>query len=173
MGSLLQRAGISHNWDRFSHVNTTCRAGLVSRDESIVQDWDKMQDCMFANVCNKMTEGESTKKKVFRWSSEMIENLITCLTTYKARLEYQAVDFDGDRPAQYKELKKEMAKLYEIEDVSLFGPLSLSAPITSIDDMTEEEKKEFLKNQKKRKFPNSKRPSKDTRKGERKHMGFS
>ena len=132
----------------FSHVNTTCRAGPVSRDESIAQDWDKMQDCMFANVCNKMAEG-ARKKKVFRWSSEMIENLITCLTAYKARMEYQAVDFDGDRPAQYKELRKEMAKLYEIEDVSLFGPLSLSAPITSIDDMTEEEKKEFLINQKK------------------------
>ena len=47
---------------------------------------------------------------------------------YKARREYQALDFDGDMPAQYKELRKELAKLYEIKDVSLFGPVSLSSP---------------------------------------------
>ena len=43
----------------------------------------------------------------------MIGNLVTCLMAYKARMEYQALDFDGDRPAQYKELRKELAKLYQ------------------------------------------------------------
>ena len=47
---------------------------------------------------------ELTKKKGFRWSSEMIGNLVTCLMAYKARIEYQALDFDGDRPAQYKDI---------------------------------------------------------------------
>ena len=54
-------------------------------------------------------------------------------------MEYQAVDFDGDRAAQYKELRKDMAKLYEIEDDTLFGPLS--APTCPLEDMPEEEKK--------------------------------
>ena len=69
----------------------------------------------------------------------MIGNLVTCLMAYKARMEYQALDFDGDRPAQYKELRKELAKLYEIEDVSLFGPVSLSSP-TLLEDISEDEK---------------------------------
>jgi hypothetical protein len=46
----------------------------------------------------------------------MIQNLINCLAAYKSRMEYQAIAFDVDRAAQYKELRKEMAKLYEIED---------------------------------------------------------
>ena len=50
----------------------------------------------------------------------MLGHLITSLRSYKAKMEYQALDFDGDRPAQYKELRKELAKLYEIEDVSPF-----------------------------------------------------
>ena len=40
----------------------------------------------------------------------MIGNLVTCLMAYKARMEYQALDFDGDRPAQYKELIKKRAR---------------------------------------------------------------
>ena len=49
----------------------------------------------------------------------MIGNLVTCsLMAYKVRMEYRALDFDGDRPAQYKEIRKELVKLYEIEDVS-------------------------------------------------------
>ena len=78
----------------------------------------------------------------------MIQNLINCLTAYKSKMEYQAIDFDGDRAAQYKELRKEMAKLYEIEDETLFGRVSLSAPTGPIEDMSKEDKKKFLAKQK-------------------------
>ena len=41
---------------------------------------------------------------------------------YKARMEYQALDFDAcmgtGQHIQYKDLRKELAKLYEIKDVS-------------------------------------------------------
>ena len=94
---------------------------------------------MFVTKMADVCESELTKKKGFRWSSEMIGNLVTCLMAYKARMEYQALHFDGDRPAQYKELRKELAKLYEIEDVSLFGPVSLSSP-TSLQDISEDER---------------------------------
>ena len=49
-----------------------------------------------------------------------------------------------DREAQYKELRKEMAKLYEIEVVTLFGPVSLSTSTCSREDMSAEEKKENI-----------------------------
>ena len=65
-------------------------------------------ECVFvtkmADVCEEGSE--LTKQKRFRWSLQMIGNLITCLIAYKARMEYQALDFDGERPAQYKELSE-------------------------------------------------------------------
>ena len=51
-----------------------------------------------ADVCEEGSE--LTKNKGFRWSLGMIGNY---LMAYKAPMEYQALDFDGDRPAQYKE----------------------------------------------------------------------
>ena len=75
---------------------------------------------------NSENELQLPNKRGFRCSSEMIQNLINFLTAYKAKMEYQEIDFDGGRAAQYKELRTEMAKLYEIEDVTLFGPASLS-----------------------------------------------
>ena len=55
------------------------------------------------------------------------EGLINFLQAYKSKMEYlQAINFDGDRAAQCKELRKEMAQLYEIEVLTLFGPVSLS-----------------------------------------------
>ena len=98
---------------------------------------------------NRGKGNEPPKKKAFRWRSEMIQNLISFLAAYKSKMEYQAVDFDGDRAAQYKELRKDMAKLYEIEDITLFGPVSLSTPTCPLEDMPEEDKKEFLTKQKK------------------------
>ena len=73
----------------------------------------------------------------------MIQNLINCLTAYKSKMKYQIIDFDGDRAPQYKELRKEMAKLYEIEHETLFGRVLLSAPTGPIEDMCEEDNKNF------------------------------
>ena len=51
----------------------------------------------------------------------MVGNLIECLKDYKVRMEFKGLDFDGDRPVQYKEVRKEMAKMYE-ENPEFFGP---------------------------------------------------
>ena len=86
-------------------MNPNCRTGPVNRDELklIAHDWSATK---IANVCEE--ESEFIKKKGFRWTSEMIANLITCFMAYKLRMEYQALDFDGDRAAQYKEFRKEL-----------------------------------------------------------------
>ena len=55
-------------------------------------------------------------KQYFCWSPEMIENLMNCLSSYKGLMEYKSLDFDADKPAQYKHLRREMAKLYTDED---------------------------------------------------------
>ena len=57
--------------------------------------------------------------------------------------------FRWGQDGKYKELRTELAKLYEIEDVSLIGPVSLSSPSASLEDTSEEEKKEYLKKKKK------------------------
>ena len=43
-----------------------------------------------------------------------------------------------------------MAKLYEVEDVSFFRPVSLFTPLIQLQDMTKEDKKEFLAKQKRK-----------------------
>ena len=39
--------------------------------------------------------------------------IIEHLTAYKSKMEYQNKDFDAGRPAQYKEMRKEMPKVYD------------------------------------------------------------
>ena len=72
----------------------------------------------------------------------MIENLIDCLSSYKSIMEYRSLDFDVDKPAQYKHLRKEMAKLYADEDESLLGPVSQDLPLSDneLDEMSDQER---------------------------------
>ena len=47
----------------------------------------------------------SAKSKQFKWTSEMIGDLLTCLKALKTKMEFQGVDFEGNRTAQYREIK--------------------------------------------------------------------
>ena len=51
----------------------------------------------------------------------MIESLLNSLIEYKICMSYRNLDFDADKPLQYKELRYKMALKYEDEDLSLFG----------------------------------------------------
>ena len=61
-----------------------------------------------------MQEEEKTtkKRKNFRWSDEMVEQLIHFLNAYKIEMEFKGLDFDADKCTQYKHLRISMAKLY-------------------------------------------------------------
>ena len=50
-------------------------------------------------------------------------------------MEYQNQGFDADMPVQYKEIRKEMAKLYN----DVFGPIYL--PYRDKNEITQEEQK--------------------------------
>ena len=43
-----------------------------------------------------------TRRKNFRWAAEMISRLVSALQEYKSKMEYRNMDFDADKPAQYK-----------------------------------------------------------------------
>ena len=63
---------------------------------------------------------------------EMIEQQVKLLQEYKSKMEYQNLDLDGDRPAQNKKLRIQMATLYEGKDMTLFGPVKLTEPKSAL-----------------------------------------
>ena len=90
------------------------------------------------------SEESFVKKKPFKWISEMVADLLACRKTYKATMEFQGLDFDGDRPAQICDVRKEMVKLYN-EIFSVVEATSSSAPLQ---ELSEEEKDVYLKKKK-------------------------
>ena len=78
-------------------------------------------------------------RKNFRWDTAMIEHLIDCLLEYKSSMTYKNLDFDADKPMQYKELRLLLASIYK-EDVSLFGPLAPTRLPGNFDQLSKEEK---------------------------------
>lgn len=72
----------------------------------------------------------------------MKENLIDCLHQYKAAMSNKSLDFDADKPIQYKELRLKMASLYEEEDIDLFGVANPYLFPKDFDSLPNEEKNE-------------------------------
>ena len=58
----------------------------------------------------------------FQWTTEMTEKLTMFIKGYKARIEFKGLVFNGNKPAQYREKRKEMASIYS-NDTNLFGPV--------------------------------------------------
>ena len=54
-------------------------------------------------------------------------------------MSYEGIDFDGDKPMQYKELRLKMAEIYN-EDITLFGPLCVDCLPDGFNNLPEEEK---------------------------------
>ena len=79
------------------------------------------------------------KTQTARWSTEMVRDLIKCLQNYQTMLSYKGCDFDADRPLQYREIRKSMAKLYEEVNIAFFGPPEVSVSETPIQELSKEE----------------------------------
>ena len=91
----------------------------------------------------KEAVNDTRKKPYFRWRPEMIENLICCLHQYKTAMAYKNLDFDADKPIQYKELRLKMAALFEDEDASLFGAVNPLLPPEDFDCQPPDEQNEI------------------------------
>ena len=85
----------------------------------------------------------------FKWTSELIESLITSLAAFKTRMVYNNVDFNADKPRQYEEIRKYMARKYTTTETeqTLFGLEQISALDT---DASDDEKDAMLLEIKKR-----------------------
>ena len=71
-----------------------------------------MADCTYTNFRFSNQAKENQKNKQFRWTDKMVSQLTECLPACKSRMEHQNKDFDAGRPVQYKEIRREMAKLH-------------------------------------------------------------
>ena len=63
---------------------------------------------------------KQAQRKNFQWETDMIEHLIDCLLDYKSSMTLKNLDFDADKPMQYKQVRLAMASIYE-QDVALLG----------------------------------------------------
>ena len=75
----------------------------------------------------------------------IIENLKNCLADYKAKIEYQSLDLDADRPQQIKEAEIEMVKKYENSE---FGSVTVTPPKKLLTELSVDEKSAYLKSKK-------------------------
>ena len=64
---------------------------------------------------------KTTETIRFRWDrDDKRESLIRCLANYKSQMDYQDIDFNGDKVKQYEAVREAMARIYE--EPSFFGP---------------------------------------------------
>ena len=71
---------------------------------------------------DKMAVSAGVGAKKFLWTSDLIGNLIKCLSDYKTRMEFMNKDFNADKPRQYEEIRREIARIYSSIDLKMFGP---------------------------------------------------
>ena len=93
----------------------------------------------------KMAAAASASAKKFSWTSELVENLIKSLSNFKTRMEFMNKDFNGDKPRQYEEVRKEMARIYCSIDIKMFGPETVTIGPCEVDVNGREEAMELIK----------------------------
>ena len=89
------------------------------------------------------------KRKTFKWTPKMIEDLITSVESYKSAMEFKNLDFDADKSAQYVYVREAMAKIYQETDESFFGPVKAPLLPQNINELSKiqqvDERKKFKK----------------------------
>ena len=63
------------------------------------------------------------KSKQWKWTPEMVDNLVKCLSNIKSQYELKGLDFESDYVALYTKAREAMAALYNEEN---FGPQKLA-----------------------------------------------
>ena len=90
---------------------------------------------------NSKESKENETRWIFRDS--MVEDLIVALEGSKTEYGGSGLDFEGNLVKLYSQLRKTMSEKYEETD---FGPIAVSEPTKSVEEMSKEEFKEHKKN---------------------------
>ena len=87
-------------------------------------------------------KANKTPKKKWKWSDDMINDLIDALKNYKSVSEYNSIDFNADKVKLYEEVRKLMA----VSHRESFGLAMATAPAKPTKDMSKSEYDHYKKN---------------------------
>ena len=68
-----------------------------------------------------LEEKSASTEAKFKWSNEMIPELIDSLKDFKATMEFNNFDFNVDKPRQYEEVRRTLSKKC-YDQPEFFGP---------------------------------------------------
>ena len=109
----------------FSHMNAFSQLNEIL--VSTTQAQKNIKEFKMAH--EQATSTTLTSKKLrtnFRWEENHVEDLINCIITYKTKMTYRGLDFDGDKPQMYRELTESVAEIYQDVDAKIFGPANVT-----------------------------------------------
>ena len=69
----------------------------------------------------------------FKWTDELVEDLLKCLGQYKTTMEFKGKDFNADKPRQYEEVRGLIVMMKE-NYTTLFGPVDIPNEQTDADE---------------------------------------
>ena len=100
---------------------------------------------MLLDHSKKAENSKESKENENRWifRDSTVEDLIQALEASKTEYEGNGLDFEGNLVKLYSQLRKTMSEKYEETD---FGPIAVSEPTKSMEEMRKEEFKEHKKN---------------------------
>ena len=67
------------------------------------------------------------RRNNFRWNNYMVHHLINSLLEYKRLTMYKNLDFDADKPMQYKEQQIKRVSIYKNQDQNFFSQVEAEA----------------------------------------------
>ena len=59
------------------------------------------------NTSDRVAATGTDSNIIFKWSDDLIEDLLKALSSFKTVMEFQNKDFNGDKPCQYEKVRKE------------------------------------------------------------------
>ena len=86
--------------------------------------------------------------QIFKWTIEMVDDLLHALGEFKANMEYRNVDFNAEKAKQYEAVRKAMARRYSFGDVNLFRPQETTAIPEDFQESQRKELEEKVKSEK-------------------------
>lgn len=69
----------------------------------------------------------------FKWTEELVEDLLKCIGQYKTTMEFKGKDFNADKPRLYEEVRGLMVKIND-SYTTFFGPVDLPNIQTDADE---------------------------------------
>ena len=92
----------------------TCRLIKKQQQNNKIRMWkSSMKNKMANNTSDLVAAGTKSNTK-FKWSDDLVEDLLKALRNFKKVMEFHNKDFNADKPRQYKGYVKKLRKLMRV-----------------------------------------------------------